>query len=100
MERCTCRSRAGWRPLRACHEGCESGHFLSVWRRRHAATTGCGAIGSNLMALGEQMLDPAWQMALTLPGRLRHDSLLRNSVYNMATTVANSLLGYLYWIVA
>jgi O-antigen/teichoic acid export membrane protein len=39
-------------------------------------------------------------MALTLPGRLRHDSLLRNSVYIMATTVATSLLGYLYWILA
>ena len=39
-------------------------------------------------------------LALTLPGCLRRDSLLRNSVYIMATTVANSLLGYLYWIVA
>jgi hypothetical protein len=39
------------------------------------------------------------QTALTLPGRLRRDSLLRNSVYLMATTVANSVLGYLYWMV-
>jgi O-antigen/teichoic acid export membrane protein len=39
-------------------------------------------------------------LALSLPGRLRRDSRLRNSVYIMATTVANSLLGYLYWIVA
>jgi O-antigen/teichoic acid export membrane protein len=39
-------------------------------------------------------------MALTWPGRPWRDALLRNSVYIMATTVANSLLGYLYWIVA
>ncbi len=32
--------------------------------------------------------------------RLRRDSLLRNSGYNMATTVVTALLGYLYWIVA
>src|ERR687883_48870 len=41
-----------------------------------------------------------WPLALSLPGRLRRDSLLRNSVYIMATTVANSVLGCLYWIVA
>jgi O-antigen/teichoic acid export membrane protein len=41
-----------------------------------------------------------WRTALSLSGRLRHDSLLRNSVYIMATTVATSLLGYLYWILA
>jgi len=32
--------------------------------------------------------------------RARSDSLLRNSIYGMATTAATSALGYLYWIVA
>src|SRR5919201_4626183 len=50
--------------------------------------------------LARQRVAGPWQPALTLPGRLRRDSLLRNSGYIMATTVANSLLGYLYWIVA
>src|SRR5919201_4788475 len=50
--------------------------------------------------LARQKVAGPWQTALTLPGRLRGDSLFRNSVYMMATTVANSVLGYLYWIVA
>jgi O-antigen/teichoic acid export membrane protein len=49
--------------------------------------------------LARQRLAPR-QTALTLLRRLRCDSLLRNSAYIMATTVANSLLGYLYWMVA
>lgn len=32
--------------------------------------------------------------------RLKADSLVRNSVYVMATTVVTSLLGYAYWVVA
>lgn len=32
--------------------------------------------------------------------RVRDDSLLRNSVYIMATTVVTSALGYVYWVVA
>lgn len=35
-----------------------------------------------------------------LAGRVRLDSLLRNSVYIMGTTMATSLLGFLYWWVA
>ena len=35
-----------------------------------------------------------------LARRVRGDSLLRNSIYGMATTAATSALGYLYWIVA
>src|SRR5437764_4434975 len=32
--------------------------------------------------------------------RLRDFSLLRNSGYNMGTTIVSSLLGYLYWVLA
>lgn len=39
-------------------------------------------------------------VAIALARRLGSDSLLRNSVYIMATTLVNSLCGYLYWIVA
>src|SRR5918911_1855232 len=53
-----------------------------------------------MMILARQRVAGPWQTALTLPGRLWRDSLLRNSAYIMATTVATSLLGYLYWIVA
>src|SRR5436309_11033844 len=31
---------------------------------------------------------------------LRDVSLLRNSGYNMGTTIVSSLLGYLYWVLA
>lgn len=36
----------------------------------------------------------------TLLQRLRNDSLLRNSIFIMGTTVATSGIGYLYWIAA
>lgn len=36
----------------------------------------------------------------TLRTRLGRDPLLRNSLYLMVTTVANSLLGFVYWVVA
>ena len=39
-----------------------------------------------------------WGRALAR--RVHRDSLLRNSMYNMATTVATSVLGFVYWIVA
>ena len=32
--------------------------------------------------------------------RLRSDSLLRNSLYIMATTAATALIGFVYWLVA
>jgi O-antigen/teichoic acid export membrane protein len=35
-----------------------------------------------------------------LLGRVRDDSLLRNSVYIMAVTVVTSLLGFVFWLVA
>lgn len=40
------------------------------------------------------------QRAAAVLARLRGDSLLRNSGYNMAATIVTALLGYLYWIVA
>lgn len=41
-----------------------------------------------------------WRQARTLPARARVDSLLRNSIFIMATTVLTSGLGYIYWTVA
>jgi len=40
------------------------------------------------------------RLVRALLGRLRDDSLFRNSVLLMATTVANSGLGFVYWFVA
>src|SRR5205823_7781468 len=39
-------------------------------------------------------------LARSLLDRVRNDSLVRNSIYIMATTVATGAIGYLYWIVA
>jgi len=36
----------------------------------------------------------------SLTFRLRNDSLLRNSIYIMGSTIATSATGYLYWIIA
>lgn len=47
-----------------------------------------------------QRIATPWIERFALIRRVRYDSLLRNSVYIMATTVVTSLLGYLYWIVA
>ncbi len=41
-----------------------------------------------------------WRQARALPARARVDSLLRNSIFIMATTVLTSALGYIYWTVA
>jgi O-antigen/teichoic acid export membrane protein len=40
-----------------------------------------------------------WQLKHLLADRLLTDSLLRNSVYIMSSTVATAAIGYLYWIV-
>ena len=41
-----------------------------------------------------------WLLMHSLARRLRSDSLLRNSIYLMGSTVATSAIGYLYWVVA
>lgn len=43
---------------------------------------------------------PVVRRAVASLARLRGDSLLRNSGYNMGATVVTALLGYLYWVVA
>lgn len=48
----------------------------------------------------EQRALPLLTVASSLAQRLRADSLMRNSLYIMCTTVVTSLLGYVYWIVA
>ena len=35
-----------------------------------------------------------------LVGRVRHDSLLRNSLFIMSTTVVNSFFGFMFWLLA
>src|SRR5712691_9144740 len=40
------------------------------------------------------------QLMRSLAHRLRSDSLLRNSIFIMGSTVATSAIGYLYWVVA
>lgn len=42
----------------------------------------------------------AWRSPRRLLARLRDDSLLRNSLFIMLTTVVNSLFGYGFWVVA
>ena len=49
---------------------------------------------------GLDMLAPYPRRALGLLHRARADSLVRNSVLIMVTTVVNSLLGYVFWVVA
>jgi O-antigen/teichoic acid export membrane protein len=36
----------------------------------------------------------------TLLGRVRHDSLLRNSLFIMLTTIVNSAFGFVFWLLA
>jgi hypothetical protein len=42
----------------------------------------------------------AWRSPRKSLARLRDDSLLRNSVFIMLTTVVNSLFGYGFWLLA
>lgn len=48
---------------------------------------------------GQTMRRP-WLLARWLAHRIRKDSLLRNSIYMMGTTVATAGIGYIYWIIA
>jgi O-antigen/teichoic acid export membrane protein len=41
-----------------------------------------------------------WSLAWSLLDRLRSDSLLRNSIFIMSSTVVTSAIGYLYWVLA
>jgi O-antigen/teichoic acid export membrane protein len=48
----------------------------------------------------ETFIQRPWLLVLLLLHRFLHDSLLRNSIFIMATNVVTSLFGYLFWIVA
>lgn len=41
-----------------------------------------------------------WAMARSLLQRIQHDSLVRNSIYIMATNIATAAFGYIFWVVA
>ncbi len=41
-----------------------------------------------------------WQSPRATIDRIRRDSLLRNSLFIMSTTVVNSVFGYLFWLLA
>ena len=52
------------------------------------------------MFIDKQARPSPWLPIQSLAQRLRSDSLLRNSIYIMGSTVATSAIGYLYWVVA
>lgn len=52
------------------------------------------------MFFEKQVSPRPWLLTRSLAYRLRSDSLLRNSIFIMGSTVATSAIGYLYWIVA
>jgi O-antigen/teichoic acid export membrane protein len=54
----------------------------------------------NNMIFDKRISLSPWLWVRLLAHRVRSDSLLRNSTYIMSTTVATSIIGYLYWIVA
>jgi len=59
-----------------------------------------GAVETDQLAHPSLPRAPVFARVRRLVRRARGDSLLRNSIYGMATTAATSALGYLYWIVA
>lgn len=66
----------------------------------HAPSHGNGKMKASPMIFGKHISLSPLLLARSLVHRIRNDSLLRNSIYIMATTVATSAIGYLYWIVA
>ncbi len=52
------------------------------------------------MVFNKQVSLSPWLLTRSLADRLRNDSLLRNSVFMMSSTVVTSAIGYLYWVVA
>lgn len=54
----------------------------------------------NSMIFNKQNLRHPWLLAYSLVHRARNDSLLRNSLYIMATNVVTAGFGYLFWLVA
>src|SRR5690349_593593 len=53
-----------------------------------------------MIELDKRDILPPWQAVETVMRHVRTNSLLRNSIYIMGTTILTSLLGYLYWIIA
>lgn len=52
------------------------------------------------MIFDKQASTRFWAIVTSLPHRLYSDSLLRNSIFIMSSTVITSVIGYLYWVVA
>lgn len=50
--------------------------------------------------LDKQLLRHPWRLMRLLLHRIRNDSLLRNSIFIMATNLVTTVFGYLFWIVA
>lgn len=55
---------------------------------------------ANTMIFDKQILRHPWLLARSLLHRIQHDSLVRNSIYIMASNVGTSAFGYLFWVVA
>jgi O-antigen/teichoic acid export membrane protein len=55
---------------------------------------------SNSITLNKKMLLHPWLLAGALLYRARTDSLLRNSVYIIATNAVTAIFGYIFWVVA
>ena len=49
---------------------------------------------------GDEHMGGAWRSLSAMPGRVRRDSLVRNSLFIMSTTVVNALFGYAFWLLA
>src|SRR5205823_5518909 len=52
------------------------------------------------MIFDKQTTSSLWLLVRSLAHRIYTDPLVRNSIYIMGTTVATSVIGYLYWIIA
>lgn len=52
------------------------------------------------MNFNQQSFAHAWQLARSLPLRIRSNPLLRNSIYIMSTNVITAGFGYVFWLVA
>jgi O-antigen/teichoic acid export membrane protein len=64
------------------------------WREKPAMSA------DSTVFIGESHRVRAWRPAGALLSRVRRDSLMRNSLFIMSTTVVNSALGFVFWILA
>jgi O-antigen/teichoic acid export membrane protein len=91
-ERQESEARNGWLPIVASRTPAPRSPY-SRWVKRSTA-------GTSTVGVRKSLRLRVWRSLASLGGRIRSDSLLRNSLFIMITTIINSVFGFVFWLLA